>query len=87
MNMVELIIAENNQMYYNAPLMFTKVNSFANYRTPYWRPVAACALSALFGDGTPASYQGYVPTFEGDLNDYNATIGYKSTKKMVGIQM
>ncbi len=32
-------------------------------------------------DGTSlASYQGYVPTFTGDLNDYNATLGYKSIK-------
>jgi iron complex outermembrane receptor protein len=23
-------------------------------------------------------YDGYVPTFEGDLKDYNATIGFKS---------
>jgi hypothetical protein len=27
-----------------------------------------------------SSYQGYVPTFVGDLNDYNATFGYKSVK-------
>ena len=72
---------ENNQMYYNAAYVYKKVNSFANYRTPYWRSVVDMPyLATLFGDGTPASYQGYVPTFEGDLNDYNATIGYKSTK-------
>jgi iron complex outermembrane receptor protein len=35
----------------------------------------------LFGNGT-ASYQGYVPTFEGDLNDYNATLGYNQPKWM-----
>lgn len=72
---------ENNQMYYNAAYVYKKVNSFANYRTPYWRSVADMPyLATLFGNGTPASYQGYVPTFEGDLNDYNATIGYKTTK-------
>ena len=27
-----------------------------------------------------ASYKGYHPTFTGDLNDYNATLGYKSIK-------
>lgn len=74
-------INETDQIYYNAAYVYKKVNSFANYRTPYWRPVADMPyLATLFGDGTPASYQGYVPTFEGDLNDYNATIGYKSTK-------
>lgn len=72
---------ENNQMYYNAAYVYKKVNSFANYRTPYWRSVADMPyLATLFGNGTAASYQGYVPTFEGDLNDYNATIGYKTTK-------
>jgi Outer membrane receptor for ferrienterochelin and colicins len=28
---------------------------------------------------SPGGYDGYLPTFEGDLNDYNATIGFKST--------
>lgn len=73
---------ENTQLYYNAAYVYKKVNSFANYRTPYWRPLNDYPyLLDLFGDGTnPSSYQGYVPTFTGDLNDYNATVGYKSTK-------
>lgn len=73
---------ENTQLYYNAAYVYKKVNSFANYRTPYWRTLEEFPyLLDLFGDGTnPSSYVGYVPTFTGDLNDYNATIGYKSTK-------
>ena len=70
---------ENTQLYYNAAYVYKKVNSFANYRTPYWRSLNDFPyLADLFGDGTAASYKGYAPTFTGDLNDYNATIGYKS---------
>jgi iron complex outermembrane receptor protein len=73
-------ISEHTQFYYNAAYIYKKVNSFANYRTPYWKPLTTYPqLLTLFGDGSnPESYQGYVPTFEGNLNDYNATIGFKS---------
>ena len=72
---------EETQLYYNAAYVYKKVNSFANYRTPYWRSVASMPyLADLFAGGNPANYVGYVPTFEGDLNDYNATIGYKTVK-------
>jgi iron complex outermembrane receptor protein len=71
-------LSENTLLYYNAAYVYKKVNSFANYRTPYWRQVADLPyLKDFFGDGTPASYMGYVPTFTGDLNDYHATVGYK----------
>jgi iron complex outermembrane receptor protein len=74
-------LSETSQMYYNAAYVYKKVNSFANYRTPYWRTLSDYPfLKDFFGDGTPASYLGYVPTFTGDLNDYNGTLGYKSTK-------
>ncbi|MFV8340831.1 TonB-dependent receptor [Flavobacterium sp. XS2P39] len=74
-------LSDETLLYYNAAYVYKKVNSFANYRTPYWRPLSDYPfLKDFFGDGTPASYQGYVPTFTGDLNDYNATLGYKSTK-------
>jgi iron complex outermembrane receptor protein len=74
-------INENTQLYYNAAYVYKKVNSFANYRTPYWRNANDFPyLPSLFGKGTLASYQGYVPTFEGELNDYNATVGYKFEK-------
>ena len=77
-----LELSENTELYYNAAYDYKKVNSFANYRTPYWRPLdpANPYLADFFGDGTAASYKGYVPTFTGDLNDYNATLGYKFVK-------
>ncbi len=71
-------LSENSEMYYNAAYVYKKVNSFANYRTPYWRSATDFPyLPNLFGNGTLASYQGYVPTFEGGMTDYNATFGYK----------
>jgi iron complex outermembrane receptor protein len=74
-------LSETTSMYYNAAYVYKKVNSFANYRTPYWRTLADYPyLNDFFGNGDPLnpSYEGYVPTFEGDLNDYNATLGYKA---------
>ena len=75
-------LSETTSMYYNAAYVYKKVNSFANYRTPYWRTLDPTNpyLNDFFGNGDPAnpSYDGYVPTFEGDLNDYNATLGYKA---------
>ncbi len=65
---------DNTEMYYNAAYVYKKVNSFANYRTPYWRPTDDGLLTPA---GQP--YIGYVPTFEGDLNDYNGTVGFKNT--------
>ena len=74
-------INDNTEFYYNAAYVYKKVNSYANYRTPYWRNAAAFPyLPSLFGDGTLASYKGYVPTFEGELNDYHATMGYNFNK-------
>ncbi len=73
--------SESTQLYYNAAYVYKKVNSFANYRTPYWRTLSAFPyLNDLYGNGNAAnpSYAGYVPTFVGDLKDYNATLGYKS---------
>ncbi len=78
-------LSEKTNLYYNAAYVYKKVNSFANYRAPYWRdntaPIASGGLpylSSLYGNGTPSSYIGYVPTFIGDLNDYNATFGFKN---------
>ena len=73
--------SDQTKLYYNAAYVYKKVNSFANYRTPYWRSLGAFPyLNDLYGNGDAAnpSYVGYVPTFVGDLNDYNATLGYKS---------
>jgi iron complex outermembrane recepter protein len=72
-------LSATTQVYYNAAYIVKKVNSYANYRAPYWRKVSDFPyLASLYGNGTAASYIGYVPTFIGDLNDYNATLGFKS---------
>ncbi len=72
-------LSDNTELYANAAYIYKEVNSYANYRTPYWRTLADFPyLKDFFGDGTDASYVGYVPTFDGVLNDYNATIGLRS---------
>ena len=75
-------LSEESKLYFNAAFINKKVNSFANYRTPYWRTVDSFPYLADFFPGdhptNAGGYDGYVPTFEGDLNDYNATIGFKS---------
>ncbi|MFK7775323.1 MAG: TonB-dependent receptor [Saprospiraceae bacterium] len=74
-------ISENTEMYGNAAYIYKKVNSFANYRTPYWRTLDDFPyLADFFPNGENGEYIGYVPTFDGDLNDYNATIGFKNQK-------
>ena len=75
-------LSEESNLYFNAAFINKKVNSFANYRTPYWRTVGAFPYLADFFPGdnptNAGGYDGYVPTFEGGLNDYNATVGFKS---------
>ncbi|QOG01747.1 TonB-dependent receptor [Flavobacterium sp. MDT1-60] len=76
-------ISDNTNLYYNAAYVYKKVNSFANFRTPYWRPLSGDPyLNDFFGNGDDAnpSYDGYGPTFEGDLTDYNGTLGFKNVK-------
>jgi iron complex outermembrane recepter protein len=73
-------VSENSNLYFNAAYVYKKVNSFANYRTPYWRTLSAYPYLADFFPDKNGNYVGYVPTFDGDLNDYNGTIGLKSKK-------
>ncbi len=74
-------ISENSEIYMNAAYVYKKVNSFANYRTPYWRDIQDFPyLASFFPNGPGGTYEGYLPTFEGDLNDYNGTIGFKTKK-------
>jgi iron complex outermembrane receptor protein len=74
-------VGESGELYGNGAYVYKKVNSFANYRTPYWRTEAAFPyLADFFPNGPNGEYIGYVPTFEGNLLDYNATIGFKTTK-------
>ncbi len=68
-------LTENSQIYGNAAYVNKKVNSFANYRTPYWQ---SSDLGLLTPPGQ--AYVGFGPTFQGVLSDYNATVGVKSTK-------
>jgi iron complex outermembrane receptor protein len=83
-----LSAGENGQFYSNAALVIKKAKSFANYRTPYWRTDAGLLHKRIPGapnytGGTDPLYEGYlgyVPTFEGDLLDYNATLGFKTVK-------
>ena len=72
-------ISDNTELYANAAYVYKKVNSFANYRVPYWRTYTDYPyLADFFGNGDSASYKGYLPTFDGDLFDYNATFGFRS---------
>lgn len=74
-------LSENSELYGNAAYVYKKVNSFANYRTPYWRTETAFPyLADFFPNGPNGTYDGYVPTFEGELSDYNATVGVKTVK-------
>ena len=66
-------LTDDTSVYANAAYIHKRVDSFANYRTPYWRTTD---FGLLHPAGTP--YMGYVPTFEGTLDDYNATAGIKS---------
>ncbi|TLP79704.1 TonB-dependent receptor [Maribacter sp. ACAM166] len=73
-------LSENTQLYANAAYVYKSVNSFANYRTPYWRDIQDFPyLADFFPNGPNGQYDGYVPTFEGLLSDYNGTVGFKST--------
>ena len=67
-------LTDDLSIYGNAAYVNKKINSFANYRTPYWRPTDYGLLHAA---GTP--YEGYQPGFVGALDDYNATVGTKFT--------
>ncbi len=67
-------VGENAMLYSNAAYVAKKVMSNANYRTPYWKD----DLGLLHAEGT--EYLGYEPSFEGDLSDYNATLGLKNEK-------
>ncbi len=74
-------VNENTEVYGNAAYVYKKVNSFANWRTPYWRTLESFPyLQDFFPDGPNGEYIGYVPTFDADMNDYNGTVGFRNTK-------
>ncbi|WP_421799412.1 TonB-dependent receptor [Haliscomenobacter sp.] len=72
-------VNEHSEVYGNAAYIFKKVNSYANYRTPYWRSLDDFPYLLDFF-GVNGKYVGYVPTFDGDLIDYHATAGFKSSR-------
>jgi iron complex outermembrane receptor protein len=74
-------LSEESTLYFNAAYVFKKVNSYANYRTPYWKVATGdmAYLQDLFPSNEAGGFDGYVPTFEGILNDFNATLGIKRT--------
>jgi len=84
---------EKVDFYANAAYVYRKALSFANYRQPYWKTDYGLLHTVdpnganYTGDNTTLDinnvplyngYIGYQPTFEGDLNDYNATAGIKA---------
>ncbi|MFT4611560.1 MAG: iron complex outermembrane receptor protein [Glaciecola sp.] len=77
-----LDLSDDTELYFNAAYVYKSVNSFANYRTPYWRTVDDFPYLADFFPGenpnNAGGYDGYVPTFEGLLNDYNGTVGVRT---------
>jgi iron complex outermembrane receptor protein len=82
-------LGDGGEFYSNAALVVKRVLSNANYRTPYWKKDYGLLHTPnpsgvdYTGSTDPASialykgYIGYQPTFEGQLLDYNATVGIK----------
>lgn len=77
-----LQLTDNLKVYLNTQYAYKSINSFANYRTPYWRTLEDFPYLVNFfpAEGAPDNYDGYVPTFDGILNDYHGTLGFKSKK-------
>lgn len=85
-------IGETGQFYGNAAFVSKKVLSNANYRVPYWKVdygllhttdpngVNYTGDPTLNANGVELykGYMGYMPTFEGDLKDYNSTLGVRN---------
>ena len=80
-------LSDDTELYANAAYVYRKALSYANYRQPYWKldygllhtPVPGGPDYTGTGDPLYEGYVGYHPTFEGDLNDYNGTIGIRGT--------
>jgi iron complex outermembrane receptor protein len=67
---------------YRTPYWRSIKNPFENTAIPNWGVAATYPTyyKDFFSNGSASAYRGYVPTFVGDLNDYNATLGFKTTK-------
>jgi iron complex outermembrane receptor protein len=68
-------VKNNGSFYANAAYVYKNIQSYANYRTAYWKQDPYHLLH-----DTSSTYFGFGPTFAGDLNDYNATVGFKQEK-------
>ncbi|THU39782.1 ferric enterobactin receptor [Niastella caeni] len=68
-------VNDNGSFYANAAYVYKNIQSYANYRTSYWKQDPYHLLH-----DTASPYLGFGPTFAGDLNDYNATLGFKQEK-------
>lgn len=66
-------VNNNASVYGNAAFVTKRVLSFANGRTPYWKSTDYGLLTA-----PGQTYDGFRPTFEGEMKDYNATVGLKN---------
>jgi iron complex outermembrane recepter protein len=81
-----LPVGNTAQLYSNAAYVSKKVVSNANFRTPYWLPDLGLLHTPdpskpnYMQDQDPLydGYIGYMPTFEGDMSDYHATLGVKN---------
>lgn len=72
------IPVKNNGVFYaNAAYVYKNIQSYANYRTSYWKQDPYHLLH-----DTATTYLGFGPTFAGDLNDYNATVGFKRERNL-----
>lgn len=68
-------VKKNGAFYANAAYVYKNIQSYANYRTSYWKDDPYHLLH-----DTTDTYWGFGPTFAGDLNDYNGTFGFKKEK-------
>lgn len=80
-----------NDLYMSLAYCTKKVMSNANFRTPYWRTDAGLLHQRIPGapnyTGTDnplyEGYTGYLPSFDGDLNDYHASLGMLTEKGII----
>lgn len=83
-----LPIQANTEWYGFAGLTSKKVNSYANFRPPYWKldyglfhQAQPNAPNYSFSDDPLyQGYLGYLPSFNGDLLDAHATLGLKTKR-------
>jgi iron complex outermembrane receptor protein len=81
-------INSNTEMHGNFMTALKQFKSNANFRPPYWRKDFGLLHTSIPGapnytGGSDPLYDGYIgygPGFNGDLSDYNGTIGFQTKK-------